>query len=253
MQLLNTLRKYDNKTSLKKDPLLEVENILSQLDNSDKELLAKAGFRKSIEEYQNIKDANSRFANTAKIIEKYGKENIFKTSSIKRLCKNYGLRFLPTVHYKGNVPKILGTKIKEFTVKIPNGMQLLEKSYILAPKTSFKLNPIPKDPLYFVRLTNNAEGEENLWYLVHQWGGEINWFRYIVNIPFRTWYGLVFTVLLGITMLTYSGIKLNWFSNEEKMGYFIMSIFGYFGLVAWLVIALIHNKSNKTAWNSTFK
>ena len=165
MQLVKELRKYDRKTNLTKDPLLEIENILNDLDSQDKQLLMAAGFEESIAQYEGVSAANERFKNSVEIIKTFGSENIFKTSSIKKLATVYGLRFLPTKQYKGHVPKILGTKIKEFTEKIPNGKSLLRESYILAPKNSFKLEPIPKDPLYFVKLTDNRDDEPNLYYL----------------------------------------------------------------------------------------
>lgn len=252
MKLEMELRKYDAKTSLKKNPMIEIENILTDLQEGELDLLKKAGFEGAIESYEQVARMKDRYKSTSDIIKQYGKENIFKTSSIKKICSVYGLRFLPTAYYKGAVPAILGLKIKEFTQKVENGEDMLSKSFILGPKEVFNLKEIPKDPLYFIKLTSNNPGEEDLFYLVHQWGGEINALRKFINIPWRNGYTYnisCITILVSVFLIM-NHFKL--FAIETQGKYLIpyiilVFVIGLHGLANGLKC------SNKANWNNEFE
>jgi hypothetical protein len=136
------------------------KDVLEDAVEEDKEILSEAGF--SFSHYEKAKENTER---------KFGKnldtKRIFSKSEIKKLCLNYNLRFVETQYYKGTIPPELPQKIKEAKENI--GTDINHDDYfIVAPLNSLKLEKEPKDPLMFIKLT------DEFYYLVHKWGNDLS-------------------------------------------------------------------------------
>jgi hypothetical protein len=129
--------------------------------------------------------------------------------AIKRVCLKYGLRFLPTRFYKGELDSGIGPKVEEFKALLGELPIIFEEEvlaegppanigksqfYIAAPSESFALTLAPKDPLLFCRLSLDK------FFLVHKWGKDLvqkdvkaeidesNWNSAIKKIDDRDYY-----------------------------------------------------------------
>lgn len=136
------------------------KDVLEDAVEEDKEILSEAGF--SFSHYEKAKENTER---------KFGKnlntKRIFSESEIKKLCLNYNLRFVETQYYKGTIPPELPQKIKEAKENIGTNINH-DNYFIVAPLNSLKLEKEPKDPLMFIKLT------DEFYYLVHKWGEDLS-------------------------------------------------------------------------------
>lgn len=156
----------------------EVEKVLAQADRTyTQDLMAELGFDYKNAEAKKIQDERTAFAVLPQ-------NRIMGLSAIKAVCLKYGLRFLPTRYYKGALDAGIGPKLEEFRALIggklpvpavqeamsgsaPNPGTGKPQMYIAAPSASFALQPIPKDPLLFCRLSMDK------FFLLHKWGNDL--------------------------------------------------------------------------------
>lgn len=171
-----------------------VDNMLQIADeNYRDELLGTLGFDYKIHEAQAVKKEREQFKHLPA-------ERIFDLSAIKATCIEYGLRCLPTRHFKGQLDSRLGAKLEEFkrlcggelpkvdweenltpmdvtllgiwggaeTARTPRrtGFQATQ-FFICAPADQFVLQDKPKDPLLFCRLSMDK------FFLLHKWGDDL--------------------------------------------------------------------------------
>lgn len=171
-----------NDESIEQDDLIisEVTKILAENEIEQDELLSSAGLE------HNIVNANAINARKAKV-ESFGTRRVFSENQIKSLCVKYGLRFLPTVYYKGTIHPETHIKIKEFNQEFNEELTRYGEKrmkyrhyFIVAPKQAFKLEKRPKDPLLFIHIGGDD------YYLIHKWGDDLSSSRYLTNIPFRS-------------------------------------------------------------------
>lgn len=169
-----------------------IENTSQSIENT----LLNAGFETAINNAHSVL-YNNKWA--IKKLETLKNERIFTVQEIKKLALDYGLRFLPTSYYKGDIPADLSLKIKECedlygkphkpTEKEQEYAELVSRRWwststaigtnfdymILAPASSFELQERPKDPLLFRMLPDGT------FYLVHKWGSDLSIFRYFTK------------------------------------------------------------------------
>ena len=149
-------------------------------------------------------------------LEKFDKTKVFNIKQIEAICDKYYLKFLNTVHYQGSIDKDLPNKISEFEL-IYNLTCDNINSFILAPRSSFKLEEKPKDPLFFYKIN-----DEN-YYLIHKWGDDLN----IINRFKSTLSNQISTVFLYVLI----NILLYFINNIElKIALYI--IFNVVSLVS---------------------
>lgn len=222
-KLINSKRKTIDKlvkeNEVEQKLLDQVQNILTNDMNTDISKLKDSGFHRAISNAENIQDRVTKRENTNSKIKN---ERIFTLSEIKDIAIKYGLRFLPTIYYKGSIPNELPQKIKEFeSLGLPlknlaesrisesniwdiswrdlwdfydKGQKI---SYaILAPSESFHLQPKPKDPLLFAIL------EDGTFYLVHKWGKDLTVWNYIKNIKNRSKASWTLNIFLKTMIIT---------------------------------------------------
>lgn len=168
---------------------------------------------------------------------KFDSKRVFHISQIKQVAVNYGLRFLPTSYYNGSLDKELPYKINNF--KAAYEIKHYDP-YILAPRSSFKLQKRPKDPLLFHKIN------DDYYYFIHKWGDDLSLWNYISNIPFRNIksfnliFGSLLTVLF-ILMLFLDEIEIHFFGLFWVL--MLINVVHYFEVI-------IFNEKN---WNSEFK
>lgn len=145
-----------------------------------------------------IKEGNKEDSQTFFLLSKTGSK-IYTGEAIRNICVKYRLRFLNTKFYQGELPYEALQKIKETEKKY---QVRLSDFKIMAPAEKFLLKDSRKDPLLFVPAGNGQ------FFLVHQWGNDLNWLRKIINYPFRN------IITLALTSLVFS-LLVSLFLPEE--------------------------------------
>lgn len=201
------IAKLKKQSDVEAEILEATTNILATSVKEDIEALQRAGLTNAIKEVENVK--NKLRSNERKTEELNDNPRIFTESEIKSIAIRYGLRFLPSDMYKGNLPNDLGQKIKDceniYGRKSSNSYYV-SPYYILAPKESFQLQSKPKDPLMFLSIGNDK------YYLIHKWGNDLSITRWFSNLFVRNEDSFFVMLSLSITIAIFSLIEL--FSNQ---------------------------------------
>ena len=128
-------------------------------------------------------------------IDKKDTERIFSYETIKKISIRYRLRFLDTSFFRSEYPYAAIAEINAFEKK--HGMKI--KSFrIMAPAKAFELENINKDPLLFAQLN------ENTFYLLHQWGKDLAWYRKILSWPLQNFKTLIITLFIICFLFAFS-------------------------------------------------
>ena len=175
---------------------------------------------------------------------------IFNLSQIKNVCINYRLRFLDPKLFKGDFPYEAIVKIREFEDR--TGKEIKEFK-LMAPSKMFKLLDPDKDPLLFANIGNGN------YYLIHQWGNDLAWYRKYLVWPFRNLKNIIFTLLTLALLVTFflpssliiQESKMVGQAYLGKMIFFLLFTLGLFGLT--LRISLGSDKNlNELDWDNRF-
>ena len=114
------------------------------------------------------------------------REHVFTLDQIRQTCIRYRLRFLDTSFFRSEFPYEAILKIRAFEERYKIR---IERFRIAAPDHAFKLENINKDPLLFAEL---ADGR---YYLVHQWGEDLAWYKRFLLWPLAALLGFAPTTL----------------------------------------------------------
>lgn len=237
----------------------QANSILKNTSESIENTLIDAGFETAINNAQAVLSTNK---SVIKKLESLKNERIFTVQEIKNLALNYGLRFLPTNYYKGDIPTDLSLKIKECEDLYGKPEKRNEKDIysgrrwwtssnnvgtnfdymILAPSSSFELQEKPKDPLLFRRLPDGT------FYLVHKWGSDLSIIRF-----FSYWFKRSRVPYILVALLIYLSLVTVFSTNPTP--FIIITLFstivsffaiGYPG-ISWSI------EEYESSWNSPFK
>jgi hypothetical protein len=228
---------------LEKELLLQNVEIISKNDSLllneyekqkelDTDILKRVGLSSTIN--QGFKLDNKIKLNELQL-EKFDKTKIFNIRQIEKICDKYYLKFLPTELYQGTIDKDLPSKITEFETTY-NMRCDFRDAFILAPKSSFKLEEKPKDPLFFYKIN-----EEN-YYLIHKWGDDLNIFNRIKSFFSKP----ISTILI----LILSNLLFNFIKNLDKqfMTYIVFNVIflvlNFFKFVEDGVLLTLYKKNN---------
>ncbi|WP_035337315.1 hypothetical protein [Dokdonia sp. PRO95] len=169
---------------------------------------------------------------------------IFHIKQIEKICVDYRLRFLDTKYFKGKYPQEVLDNIKH----LENTHHTeLDGFKIIAPSKMFVLEKAD-DPLLFAPMGNGY------YYLIHQWGNDLNPFRKQWAWSFKSIENLIITtVLISIiaTLLTPDGL----FTKNQDFGQDIMVFFFMFksiGAVVLFYAFALGKNFNKAIWNSKY-
>jgi len=170
-------------------------------------------------------------------------DRIFSIETIRKVCIDYRLRFLESSRFKNGFPE-------EALIQI----RLLEELHqtrlghfmIMAPTNAFRLDNYD-DPLLFVPLGNDY------YYLVHQWGNEINAWRKWKVLPVRNlgWF-TVFCLLISLAVTLI--VPVNQLGEKVPMASLIIFLFLFKSVfaVAMYGFFMRGRSFSSTMWNSRF-
>ena len=122
-------------------------------------------------------------------------DKIFHLEQIKKICIDYRFRFLDSSIFKNEIPEEAISKIRDIEKKHDTK---LEGFKIVAPSKAFLLENYD-DPLLFIPMGNDY------FYLIHQWGNDMNSLRKWIVKPVKNISNFVITcvvVSLFLTVLT---------------------------------------------------
>ena len=175
-------------------------------------------------------------------------ERIYHIDQIRKLCTDYRLRFLDAKCFKGEIPYEAISRIK----KLQKDQQCEIHNYkIMAPAPMFHLEEKDRDPLLFVPLSATH------YYLVHQWGKDLNPFRKMMVFPFRNFQSLLATVAflaLAIVMSIPSSIMMGPYDSTSlgiRVIFFFYLFIAFSGLTALYGFSRMKN-FNANLWNSKY-
>jgi hypothetical protein len=137
-------------------------------------------------------------------------QNIFTLEDIRHVCVRYRLRFLESGHFKPEYPFEALTEIKAFEKKYD---VKIESFRIVAPAGAFELKNINKDPLLFAQLNHKT------YYLLHQWGSDMKWYRKIIAWPLQNLKTMLFSLLAIGCIFSFSlpDAVMNVFTFQSSM------------------------------------
>lgn len=122
-------------------------------------------------------------------------DKIFHLEQIKKICIDYRFRFLDSSIFKNEIPEEAISKIRDLEKTHDTK---LEGFKIVAPSKAFLLENYD-DPLLFIPMGNDY------FYLIHQWGSDMNSLRKWIVKPVKNISNFVITcvvVSLFLTVLT---------------------------------------------------
>jgi hypothetical protein len=200
------------------------------------------------EKERRIKNVIEKGCTSDELIDPYGltEDRIFQLEHIKELAIKYRLRFLSTKHFKKDFPQEAISKIKEIENTAGQEVSAL---MILAPASMYKLQDANTDPLLFAPL---ADGR---FYLIHQWGGDLSWYRAVLAWPLAKLPNLIATIA-AISMLIALAMPVSIMSAESdryfnfyRIAFFAWNILFISGFASYFWFAT-HQKFSVNAWNS---
>jgi hypothetical protein len=133
-------------------------------------------------------------------------DRIYNLAEIKTICINYRLRFLDTKYYKYEFPYEAILKISELEKQYNT---TIKKFRIIAPHKAFELQEENQDPLLFAELPGNK------YYLIHQWGNDLAWYRKFIYYPVRNIFTYFYSTMFAAVIFAFS-IPFSWYNVERN-------------------------------------
>lgn len=168
-----------------------------------------------------------------------GDDNLFSLEQIKNICIKYRLRFLDSSVFKGEIPYEAIAKIKALERQFNRPLNNFK---IVAPKELFHLEDKDSDPLLFLKV------DENTYYFIHKWGGELNRFRSLLAFPLRNFMSM-FWFLMGVAFIFSLAVPTPDWGMFAFL--FVHSFIAICGLACMIVFTLRENFSN-VEWDSKY-
>lgn len=167
--------------------------------NPEDEVIIEANkiLKQSIFKEQNILSNLKTYNKSFQLIDEVGLDEhlIFSTEELKKICVKLRLKFLDSQNYHFDIPYEAILKIKEL-----NRLQKkdLEGFKILGVSETFKRK---SDKANFVLFAPTIYGN---YYLVHNWGTRLNWYKKLIAFPLRSFEALAATLLVLVFIVTMS-------------------------------------------------
>jgi hypothetical protein len=185
-------------------------------------------------------------------------DRLFTPEAIRKVCLTYGLRFLETSLYKGELDAAIPAKLAEFKAineghlsypcprSHPDRKARIDCVFrIAAPSESFKLQDRPKDPLLFAYVGNNH------WYLVHKWGNDLSVWNRMKNWD---WQAILPAAAIAATVVAVVCICMSDRSPENKFAFTCCMVI--LGLATTFVFGCNdswYKRVTSANWSSSFK
>jgi len=181
------------------------------------------------------------------IIDETDKENLFTINQIKSICLKYNLRFLDSSYFKSEFPYEAISKIKAFE----NKYEVKIKNFkVVAPAEVFKLEDCNKDPLLFAQLADNR------YYLIHQWGNDLAWYRALVSYPIKSIYSYFIFLWLPAAIIAF-GLPFSWLNvapeNEISLRLWL-TVHCFIALFFFIIFlgSTAHKNFSENSWDSKY-
>lgn len=210
--------------------------------------LLQAGERRDQDVLKRLTGAGVEHGSPLTLIEE-DRERIFSIQEIRQTCIRYRLRFLDTRFFRSEFPYEAVQKIKEFEDRY--GLQIAQFR-IAAPDHVFKLENIHKDPLLFAEL---ADGR---YYLIHQWGEDLAWYKRYLLWPLQSLKTFLLTVLTASFLMSFMipSAVMHVFTLQSEIYlriWFALHLFiGITGLSLWVGLSFDKTFSSMS-WNSKYR
>lgn len=169
---------------------------------------------------------------------------IFHISDIHNICYTYRLRFLPTQHFKQEIPE---EAISEIRMLEARHNTRLGGFKIVAPAKLMKLDNAD-DPLLFAPMGNDY------YYLIHKWGNDLHPLRKWLVWPFRSLENIAITIAIISALIT-ATLPLHLFTNNPGVGEYFFTFLYTFNAIGGLALlwGVSKGKSfNGLIWNSKY-
>ncbi len=175
------------------------------------------------------------------------KEQLFNLNQIKSICLKYNLRFLDSSFFKPTFPYEAISKIKSFeskyNVKIKNFK-------IIAPAEVFKLEDCHKDPLLFAQLADNR------YYLIHQWGNDLAWYRALISYPIKSIYSYFIFMWFPAALIAF-GLPFSWLNVTPEHEFSLriwLTVHTFIALFFFIIFlgSTAHKNFSDNSWDSKY-
>jgi hypothetical protein len=182
-------------------------------------------------------------------LQKYDTARMFSSLEIQALCARYRLRFLDSSAFKPDFPYGAIAEINRFE---RDNQLSISKFKMLAPPEMFNLEDrCKKDPLLF------AQVGEDSFYLLHQWGSDLAWYREVLMWPLKNIYTFAQSLIAVSVLLTFI-VPIDWIirneTHVEQIVYFRIAFFVHtiiFLLAFGLFLGLTFRKNfSEQEWNN---
>ena len=191
-----------------------------------------------------LKNINKKNDNSVNVLDfdKMESNNIFHSSTIKKICVKYRLRFLDSELFKGeypqNITKIIRGLENKHNTKLKNFM-------IMAPSKLFKIKS-PDDPILFAPIGNGY------YYLIHKWGKEFNSIRRLLVLPFKNIDNLtIFSILVSVVFALIGKLIFPTLTMSEVFILFLFLVKGFI-FIFFYTFFLTRKNFNESIWNSKY-
>jgi hypothetical protein len=226
-----------NKVNITDELKAERLKSLSTLDNAQS--LLESSAKKDENVIARLKGENENNENDL-LIEKADLENLYNTEQIKTICINYRLRFLDTKYYKYEFPYEAILKINEFEKRYNTK---IKKFRIIAPYKAFELQEANQDPLLFAELSSNK------FYLLHQWGNDLAWYRKFIYFPIRNIYTYFYSVMAAAIIFAFS-IPFSWYNVERDNEFYMRVWFSAHCFIGFFFFIIFLGAIGQTGFSS---
>lgn len=171
---------------------------------------------------------------------------IFSLKEIKEICLHYRLKFLDSKSFKAPIPYEAVLKIKHLNAKFDKD---LKEFKMLAQAEVFSKKNSVAGGLLFVK-TNHDN-----YYLVHQWGNKMQWYRKLRYWPMRCFENLFVSIIITTLIIAVSlpielitlDRKADYWSGYRVAAFFHLLIFNM-GVAVYTTFAFTKNFSS-SIWN----
>ena len=211
-------------------PLIEeIEMLLFQSAENDAQVLNRL----------TEKETNSRTSEEIKI-DVADIENIYSLKEIENICITYRLRFLDSKYFRQEFPYEAITRINEFEKRYNTKIKAFK---IIAPIKAFDLIDVNQDPLLFAQLGNNT------FYLLHQWGKDLSWYRKYIYFPIRSIYTYFYSIIAAAAIFAFS-IPFSWLQVQRDNELYIRLWFTMHCTIGFFFFILFLGASSQSSFSS---
>lgn len=216
-------------------PLIEeVNELLFKSAQNDEEIVNR------------LKDIADKNSEEIKIADS-DVQNIYSLKEIQNICITYRLRFLDSKHFKQQFPYDAIARITDFEKRYNTKIQRFK---IIAPDKAFDLEDVNQDPLLFAQLGNNT------FYLLHQWGTDLAWYRKYLFFPIRNIYTYFYSIIVLAFLFSFS-FPFEWLQVQRDNEIYIRLWFamhctiGFFFFILFLG-AISQSSFSSMSWKSKY-